>query len=104
MIERMTMNGKRLARATSLLLGSLMSASICLLTGCQLLRDAAGENESKTGLQTDVLTYEELEAEAEGFYGEDWLAEVNAAEKGDILTFGFFEQDSDPGNGREPIE
>ncbi len=51
-----------------------------------------------------ILSEDELKKEAEGLYGEDWAAQLNAAAEGDIITFGFYEQDGDFENGREPIE
>ena len=37
-------------------------------------------------------------------YGEEFYNKVHSAKKGDVITFGSFEQDDNDGNGKEPIE
>ena len=82
---------------------ALLLSSCRLLSSCSLLSSIYGTEKASVPT-APMLTTEELEAEAQGLYGDDWVAQLNTAAEGDIITFGFYEQDGDFEDGREPIE
>ena len=64
----------------------------------------AGDTGGAYALFAQLGNYRDAASQAERLIEQDVLLPYRAAEKGDTVTFGRFEQDNNPGNGPEPID
>ena len=64
----------------------------------------AGDTGGAYVLFAQLGNYRDAALQAERMIEQDVLLPCRAAEKGDTVTFGRFEQDNTPGNGPEPID
>lgn len=64
----------------------------------------AGDAEGAYALFTQLGNYRDAASQAECLVEQDVLLPCRAAEKGDTITFGRYEQNNNPGNGPEPID
>ena len=64
----------------------------------------AGDAAGAYALFTQLGYYRDATTQAEQLTEQDVLLPCRAAEKGDTVTFGRYEQDNNPGNGPEPMD
>ena len=64
----------------------------------------AGDTGGAYALFAQLGNYRDAASQAERLIEQDVLLPCRAAEKGDTVTFGRYEQDNNPGNGPEPID